>query len=105
MIYELSYRRNEAPETVREEPVVLAATLAHPVNADLRAASRALVDQINGVKIGKLEDAIRAFEENDKPQHIIRFASKTIECLDTAKANEARETILKTYGIPNDRRL
>ena len=38
MVYELYYQRNEKPEKVRPEPIVLAATMAHPVNADLRLA-------------------------------------------------------------------
>ncbi|MEC9080673.1 MAG: serine protease, partial [Verrucomicrobiota bacterium] len=105
MIYELYYMRNEKPDKLRKEPVVLAATLAHPANADIRLASRAMVDEINGKRIESLTDLIEAFESNDKPQHLIKFASGTIESLDKDKANEAHETILNTYGIPADRRL
>ena len=105
MIYELYYKRNEKSDNLRKEPVVLAATLAHPANADIRLASRAMVDEINGKRIESLSDLIEAFETNDKPQHLIKFASGTIESLDKVKANEAHETILNTYGIPADRRL
>tara|TARA_Y100000758_G_scaffold83561_1_gene56652 strand:- start:849 stop:2390 length:1542 start_codon:yes stop_codon:yes gene_type:complete len=105
MIYELYYRRNETPAKVRKEPVVLASTLAHPVNADMRLASRAMVDTINGKRIETLEDVIAAFEENTKPQHMIQFISGTVECLDSTQAELANPEILSTYGIQTDRRL
>ena len=105
MIYELYYQRNEQPEKVRPDPVVLAATMAHPVNADLRLANRAMVDEINGRRIEKLEDAIAAFAENKREQHIIRFISGSVECIDKVSAETAHESILNTYGIPTDRRL
>ncbi len=105
MIYELYYSRNETPAKVRKEPVVLASTLADPVNADMRLASRALIDTINGKRIESLEDVIAAFGENSKPQHIIKFASGTVECLDKSQAELANPKILSTYGIQADRRL
>ena len=105
MVYELYYTKNEKPEKARKEPIVLAATLAHPANADIRLASRALVDEINGKRIESLKDLIEAFESNDKPQHLIKFASGTIESLDKEKASQAHKDILNTYGVPTDRRL
>jgi S1-C subfamily serine protease len=48
MLYELSYRRREKPETVREEPIVLSTVMAHPVNANLQVRGAVLVDLING---------------------------------------------------------
>ena len=105
MIYELYYRKNEKPETARKEPVVLAATLAHPVNADIRLASRAMINEINGKRIESLEDIIEALEKNKKNQHLIKFGSGTIESLNTEAANNAHKNILETYSIPSDRRL
>jgi S1-C subfamily serine protease len=106
LIYELYYRRAESPETARPEPVVLASTLAHPVNADLRFASRAVVDRINGVRIERLGDVVRAIETGTGSHHVIEFLpSQAIETLDRARAASAHAEILKTYGIPQDRRL
>ena len=105
MVYELYYQRNEKPEKVRPEPVVLAATMAHPVNADLRLANRAMIDEINGRRIENLEDVIAAFSESETEQHIIKFSSGTVECLDKVGADGANAQILSTYGIPADRRL
>ena len=105
LVYELYYQRNEKPEKVRPEPVVLAATMAHPVNADLRMANRAMIDEINGRRIESLEDVIAAFNDNANEQHIIRFSSGTVECLNKDGADNANAQILSTYGIPTDRRL
>lgn len=106
LIYELYYRRSEQPDKARTEPVVLATTLAHPVNANLNTRGRALVDKINGIRIDRLEDVVRALEANKDGQHIIEFSGHGgFECLDREKAAAAHAEILQTYGIPNDRRL
>ena len=107
LMYELFYRRHEDPETARPEPVVLASVLSHPVNADIGIRARALVDEINGVRIERLEDVVKAFEkETDAEQHLIRFQpDHTIEALDAEAADRANEEILKTYGVSSDRRL
>jgi S1-C subfamily serine protease len=106
LYYELYFRRGEQPDKVRPEPVVLATTLAHPVNANLRVRGRVLVDKINGVRIERLEDVTRALELRQAGQHVIEFAgSGGFECLDGDAAAAATSEILKTYGIPSDRRL
>jgi hypothetical protein len=106
LIYELYYRKQEFPDTARTEPVVLAAVLADPVNANLELRGHALVDKINGVRINKLEDVIAAFEKDNGAQDVIEFVSfRLLECLNRAESKEANESILKTYGIAKDRRL
>jgi hypothetical protein len=106
LVYELFYVRHEKPEAARPEPVVLATILAHPVNANLNVRGRALVDKINGVRIEKMEDVIRAFGLKAEGQHEIEFVGKQgFECLDQGEAQSANAMILKTYGVTNDRRL
>ena len=107
LFYELFYRKHESPLTVRKEPVVLAAILAHGVNANLETRGRTLVDKINGIKIEQLEDVVRAFGEvGNAAQHVIEFyPDRNLECLDRAAADAANPSILKTYGISKDRRL
>jgi S1-C subfamily serine protease len=107
LMYELFYRKNESPSTARTEPVVLASVLAHPVNANIGVRAHALVDTINGIRIDKLEDVPKAFEANNgKEQHLITFQpSHTIEAIDKSAADQASPEILKTYGVPSDRRL
>lgn len=106
VVYELYYRRAEAPETLRTEPVMLATTLAHPVNANFSIKGRILVDKINGKKIDKLEDVVAAFAENKEGQHLIEFIPlNSMEAIDRVEADTANPQILKTYGIAQDRRL
>lgn len=107
MTYELYYRRQESAATSRTEPIVLATTLANPVNANLGTQAHALVDKINGVRIDKLEDVIAAFEsKTNQPFHIVEFMpNHAIETLDRAEAEKANAEILKTYNVLRDRRL
>ncbi|MGZ8938155.1 MAG: PDZ domain-containing protein, partial [Limisphaerales bacterium] len=107
LMYELFYRKHEEPETARTETIVLASVLAHSVNANFGVRARALVDKINGVKIDKLEDVIRAFEQDtNKKQHLIEFGpTESLEAIDKEGAAEAHTDILKTYGVAKDRRL
>jgi hypothetical protein len=106
LIYELRYHPYENPATARPEPIVLASVLADAVNANVGARGHALVDQINGIRINKLEDVIRAFETSTNVQDEITFEpNQSLECLDREEAAKANDKILKTYGLPKDRRL
>jgi S1-C subfamily serine protease len=106
LVYELYYRRHEAPHDTRPEPVLLASVLADPANANLMVRDRAFVDRINGIRITKLEDVIQAFETGKNDQHIIEFMpNHAFECLDRVEAEKANAKILQTYGVPKDRRL
>jgi S1-C subfamily serine protease len=106
LVYELFYRRQESPEKWRPEPIVLSAILSHPVNANLAVRGRALIDKINGVRIEKLDDVIRAFESPSDKFDVIEFITQhSLECLDHAEAQQVNQEILKTYNVPKDRRL
>jgi S1-C subfamily serine protease len=107
LMYELFYKKHELPEAARKEPIVLASVLSHAVNANFGVRAHALVDKINGVRIDKLDDVIRAFEQDTgKQQHLIQFQpDHTLEALDKKAAEEASADILKTYGVAKDRRL
>lgn len=107
LMYELFYRKHESPETARSEPIILASVLSHSVNANIGVRARALVDKINGVRIEKLEDVIRAFEQDtQKDQHLIQFGpEQSMEAISKNAAAEAHGEILKTYGVAKDRRL
>jgi len=76
------------------------------VNANFKIQSRALVDKINGIRIERLDDVIRAFETVKNDQHIVEFLPHdAFECVDRMEADQANAEILKTYRIPTDRRL
>jgi S1-C subfamily serine protease len=106
LVFELFFRRREAPELWRPEAVVLATVLSHSVNANLEVRGCALVDKINGVRVAKLEDVIGALESHRGAQDVIEFmAYHHLECLDHAAAQRAGPEILSTYGLAKDRRL
>ncbi|MEW6159281.1 MAG: trypsin-like peptidase domain-containing protein [Verrucomicrobiota bacterium] len=107
LVHQLYYQRYENPDKARPEPIVLSTILSHPVNADVKIRGRALVDKINGVKIEKLEDVIKAFETCKEEHDIIEFlpSDQNFECLDRAAVAKAQTDILKTYGVSKDRRL
>lgn len=106
LYYELYYRQFESPTTARPEPVVLASVLPDAVNANVAVRGRALVDSINGIKINKMEDVARAFDNGTNAYDRIEFTSHgSFECLDRAEAAKAAPRILANYRIANDRRL
>ena len=103
---ELFYRRDMEPDKKRSEPIMLADVLTHPVNANFEMKGRVMVDKINGIRIDRLEDVIRAFESNQGAQHMLEFSPMNhLEGLDRALAEQANPEILKQFGIPSDRRL
>ena len=106
LYYELYYRKFESPKTARPEPIVLVSVLADAINANVTARGRLLVDKINGVRIEKLEDAIRAFETSTNEYDLVEFMPHhNSECLQRSEVTKANASILKTYGLSSDRRL
>jgi len=104
--YELYYRKYEEPDKTRPEPIVLASVLPDAVNANLTIRGRALVDQINGQRIEKLEDVVSALENSTNAYDVVEFLPhNSFESLEHAEVAKANSRILKTYGIANDRRL
>ena len=86
LYYELYYRRAENPSKARPEPIVLASVLADAVNANVTIRGHALIDRINGTRIEKLDDAIRAFESNTNTHDVVEFTQHhNLECLDRAE--------------------
>ena len=106
ILYELYYSRDMDPENRRTEPIMMAKVLTHPVNVNFEVKGRVLVDKINGVRIDKLEDVIRAFEEHDGDQHVLEFSPMNhLEAIDRKLADEANDAILRQFNITSDRRL
>ena len=107
LIYELHQKRLSAPEEARPEPVMLATVLSHPANANMRIQRNALVDRINEVPIQRLEDVVRAVEEEGDGKWITVDFAEGIgsETLDRKEARDAHPSILRTYGILRDRNL
>jgi S1-C subfamily serine protease len=107
LFYELFYHRHEQPETARAEAIVLSAVLPHSVNANFDIKGHTLVDKINGVRINRLEDVIKAFETApaEGQDRLEFYPEHSFECLERTEVRQANAEILKAYGIAKDRRL
>jgi S1-C subfamily serine protease len=106
LYYELFYRRQETPDKARPEPIVLASVLADESNANFGPHSHGMIDKINGVRIEKLEDVVKAFETTTNAYDVVEILPHhNIECLNRAEVGRANDRILKTYAIAEDRRL
>ncbi|MBM3821287.1 MAG: trypsin-like serine protease [Verrucomicrobia bacterium] len=106
LVYDLYYRKVESPKTTRQEPIVLASVLAHSVNANVKLQPRSMINRINGIRIEKLEDVIRAFASAESEFHVIEaIPNNTIDCLNRAEVEKANPDILRAYNITDDRRL
>lgn len=106
LTYELYYRSREQPQLARTEPIVLSSVLSDPVNANFSTRGRVLVNRINNIRIENLDDVIHAFTTSTNAQDLIEFGDLSqFDCLDHADAVRANATILKTYGVPQDRHL
>jgi hypothetical protein len=93
-------------EDVRGRDCFVVQSTYHPVNANLEMRGRSMVDRINGIRIERLEDVVRAFEQDGPGFDAIEFLPyRNLECLDRAEVKKAHAEILKTYGVPKDRRL
>jgi len=106
IVYELYYRRHEDPDSARPEPIVLSSVLTHPVNVNVQFGARSLLDRVNGHRIRHLEDVVRAFESATNTHHVLEFLpNRALETLDRDTAAAAHDEILRSYGVPRDRRL
>ena len=104
--YALYHHAEENPQERREETVVLARILPHPVNADLKLHEKSIVDRINGMRIESLDDVPRALEGETGPFHVIEFAvGGRFAVIEREKAAAAHPGIASAYGLASDRRL
>jgi hypothetical protein len=106
LYYELSVRKHEDPDTSRDQPVIVAGILPHPVNADLQIRDASIVDTINGIRIEALDDVARAFAANSEQFDVIEFlGTQRFEVIERHAAAEAAAEILRDYDLPSTPRL
>ena len=104
--YALHYHPYEHLEERRQETVVLDRILPHPINADLKVHEKSVVDRINGVRIGSLEDLPDAIDAEAGPFLLIEFLDGgRFAVIDREAAEAAHPGIATAYGLPADRRL
>jgi hypothetical protein len=87
------------------EVIILTNVLPDPINTYLVPFRSSIVDEINGQKIGTLQDLARAFE-----QPADRFVVKVLGdgppiVLDPKKVEEARERIKTRYNVLQEQNL
>ena len=76
------------------------------MNVNFEVKGQVMVDKINGIRIDKLEDVIRAFEEHEGDQHMLEFSPMNhLEGLNRELADQANPMILRQFNIRSDRRL
>ncbi|RLB32824.1 MAG: hypothetical protein DRH20_14275 [Deltaproteobacteria bacterium] len=83
--------------------IVLVKVLADEVNIGYHELVDKVVCEVNGVRISRIEDLVRAFEENRGRYHVIRDSKGFELVLDRRKAVESTKRILQKYRIPADR--
>lgn len=106
MLYYYSYHQVDEQWPDRKEYVVLARILPDPVNTYVGFAAEKIVESINGVPIGRLEDVVAALQAPSGVFHVIRvegFDKPVV--LDAREADRVHPQILKTFRIAQDKRL
>ncbi len=105
-LYEYALRPLAEPDLLRQERVLLLGRLDHPVNANMAWFENQVVEQVNGRKIGCLEDLVEAIESHRGDYHVFEFADyRRFGVLERAAADRANAEILERYGISKDRNL
>jgi S1-C subfamily serine protease len=81
------------------EVIILTNVLPDPINTYLMAFRNDIVDEINGKKIGSLQDLARAFEEPSDRFVIKMIGDDPPLVLDAKKVEAARERIKTRYNV------
>ena len=93
---------NEGKKSKPDEQVVLLSqVLSDDVNVGYSALNGVQIIKVNGSDVLNLKDLVGKIESNKGPYLIIDLENHTRIVLDTARAKEATEPILKKYRIPS----
>jgi len=106
LLYYSQYAKADGLYTNREEFVVLAARLPHPVNTYDQPFVRGIVSTANGVQIRNLDDLSQAMTQPQDGFHVLRFDGiDHLLVIDANAAESANPEILARYGIRSSRRI
>jgi S1-C subfamily serine protease len=106
IVHEVGFRPWVQAVAPDEETVLLAHVFGHVVNAGVDAAVPYVVRALNAQPVRSLADLARMLEEGHPPYDVFELGpSHQMEAIDREKARAARDAILTTYGIPNDKSL
>jgi len=104
--FRLAYYRNDDPTEERSGMVILTGMLPDPVNVGYQDMRLLVLDELNGMKIGGLQDVAKALTMSKDGFHRMQFAKGDAIrrlVLDAKEAESSTPQILKRYGIPKDR--
>jgi S1-C subfamily serine protease len=104
--FDYQYLNRHITET-KKETVVIGEVFPHDINVGYHTFADKIVSSINGVKINKLADIIKAFKNPAGSYHIIELDYETEDgtkiILDAAETQKVNGEILKRFNITKDR--
>jgi len=104
--YLFAYATELNRDPSRKEYVILTEVLSDPVNLYATPYKDCILEKVNGVPIKSLSDIPRALQETKDGFCVLTFMDRPRPLvLDARMAARRRESILKTYGIPAEKRL
>jgi hypothetical protein len=87
------------------EVIILTSILPDPINSYLAPFRFGIVDEINGQKIGTLQDLARAFEQ-PADRFVVNFVGEGAPLvLDSKKVEQARGRIKERYSVFSEQNL
>jgi len=101
----VNFYLNGEPTEEQREIVVLVKVLADEINVGYHDFVDAVISSVNGVKISRIADLVRGFENNKGEYHVIEDIRGFKMVLDRKRVDESRERILKKYKIGADRSI
>jgi S1-C subfamily serine protease len=99
----LNFFINGEPTEDQREIVVLVKVLADEINVGYHDFVDTVISSVNGVKISRIADLVRGFENNKGKYHVVEDIRGYKMVLDRDKVVENSGRILKKYKIGSDR--
>ncbi|MFO7760162.1 MAG: serine protease [Desulfobia sp.] len=99
----LNYYLNKEPKTKDQEVVILSKVLADKSNTGYHDFSNRVIKSINGLKINKMADVVKAIENYNGKEHTIKDIHGFQIILDRRQGDRASPGILKKFQIPRAR--
>ena len=106
IVHDLVIRPWVQPVAPDEEPVLVAHVFGNAVNTGVDTGVPYVVHTLNGQPVRSLAGLARMLEEGHSPSDVFDLGpSHQIEAIDREAARAARDAILATYGITDDKKL
>jgi hypothetical protein len=103
--FRLGYYEMDKVKPDRPERIVLSGVLPAKVNIGYEMLHDAVIDEVNGVKIGKIADLVAALKNPVNGFDVFKFApgeAMGTVVLDASEINDANQEIMARYHIPTD---